>query len=303
MRGFIGFTKRNLMIYFKDVQNVIFSMLTSIIVFALYLLFLKGNYVESIQSAMEGLEDLVNSNDVEMLVNGILLTGIMGSALITVPYNCLSTIVRDREHKVDCDILATPMKRGQIILSYFTSSAISAIVMASVILTAGLLVMNAMGDTGLTAAAIARLYGLVVIGAISSTAFFIIIVCAFKTVSSSGAFFGMLSAASGFVIGAYIPTSGFSSTVQTICNLFPATHITVLIRSNLLTGLLDNINNDIGGLDNGLFVDSMKEIFVFKTYMFEKAVEGGTSIIYIACAAAICVAVMAVVYGRIYKRK
>ena len=49
----------------------------------------------------QGLEDVVNKADIEMLANGILLVGILGSALITVPFNCLSTIVSDREKKID----------------------------------------------------------------------------------------------------------------------------------------------------------------------------------------------------------
>ena len=42
MNKFIGLTKRNLLIFFKDKQSVIFSLMTSIIVFVLYLLFLRG---------------------------------------------------------------------------------------------------------------------------------------------------------------------------------------------------------------------------------------------------------------------
>ena len=127
MRGFIGFTKRNLSLYFKDKQAIIFSMLTSIIVFVLYLLFLKGNYIDAINGQLQGLEELIDSKDIDMLVNGILLTGIMGSALITIPYNCLSTIINDKERKIDYDILATPLKRWQIVLSYFVASTISAL--------------------------------------------------------------------------------------------------------------------------------------------------------------------------------
>lgn len=303
MRGFIGFTKRNLMLYFKDIQTVIFSLLTSIIVFALYLLFLKGNYVDSIQSAMKGLEDFVDNNDIDMLVNGILLTGIMGSALITVPYNCLSVIVKDRESKIDCDISATPMKRSRIILSYIVSSAISAIIMTSLILTIGLIILCSMGNTGLTAKAVLSLYGFIVLGAISSTTFFILFILAFKTASASGAFFGMLSAASGFVIGAYIPISEFSKSVQTICNLFPATHITVFIRNFLLTGILDKIDTDINGLDNGVFVETIKDVFVFKPYMFDNAVNAIQSVSYILVIALVCIAVMIFLYRRAYKRK
>jgi len=43
MRKFVGLTKRNLLIYFKDIQSIFFSMLTPIIVLVLYVLFLKGD--------------------------------------------------------------------------------------------------------------------------------------------------------------------------------------------------------------------------------------------------------------------
>ena len=78
----------------------------------------------------------------------------------------------------------------------------------------------------------------------------------FKTSSACGAFFGILSAVSGFVIGAYIPISQFSDRVQTVCNIFPASHITILLRNTLLKGILKNIDTNIGGIDEGAFVRS-----------------------------------------------
>ncbi|MBO5283451.1 MAG: ABC-2 transporter permease, partial [Lachnospiraceae bacterium] len=146
MRGFAGLTKRNLLIYFKDIQSVIFSLLTSIIVFVLYLLFLKGTFVDAVDAAMQGLETMVAAEDVEMLVNGILLVGILGSAMITIPYNCLSTIVKDREQKIDYDISATPIRRWQIVLSYFLASTLSAFIMTGILLTVGLVILSGMGE-------------------------------------------------------------------------------------------------------------------------------------------------------------
>ena len=142
MKDFLGFTRRNLLIYFKDVLAIIFSLLTSIIVFVLYLLFLKGTFVEALNSTMRGLENIVSSADVEMFVNGILLSGILGSALITIPYTCLQTIVKDKEAGVDADICSTPLKRWKIILSYFTASSICAFIMTSIILTIGLVILK-----------------------------------------------------------------------------------------------------------------------------------------------------------------
>lgn len=302
MRGFIGFTKRNLLIYFNDIQSVIFSMLTSIITFVLYLFFLKSQYVDTIEGRMQGLEQFIDGSDVSMLVNGLMLSGIIGSALITVSYNCLTTIIKDREARIDYDISATPMKRWQIILSYFTAALISAIIMTSIVTAVGLVVIAAMGDTGLTAAGVARLFGLIVLGAFSATALFMVIVLFFKSTSASGAFFGILSAASGFVIGAYIPVSTFSDTVETVCNIFPASHITTLIRSELMEGPLANISTSLGGVDNGAFTDGIRDTFVFHVTMFGHTFSTVESLLYVAALAVVSCVVMVVAYSKTYKR-
>lgn len=303
MRDFYGFTKRNLLIYFKDVQAIIFSLLTSIIVFALYLLFLKGTFVDAIDSAMMGLENIINPDDVEMLVSGILLVGIIGSAMITVPYTCLQTIVRDRETKTSDDICATPMKRWKIILSYFTASVISSFIVTGIIFTVGITVISFMGDLHMSALSLLSCYGILMLGAVSSTALFMLIVINFKRVSASSAFFGILSSVAGFVIGAYIPLSQFSDGIQTICYLFPASHIAVLFRNSILNGILDSMNSSIGGLDNGLFVSAVKDSFSFGASFMGKTISLSNTIIYVGAFAFFCIAAMIIVYSRSYKRK
>ena len=303
MKEFLGFTRRNLLIYFKDVLAIIFSLLTSIIVFVLYLLFLKGTFVEALNGTMRGLENIVNGADIDMFVNGILLSGILGSALITIPYTCLQTIVKDKEAGVDADICSTPLKRWKIILSYFTASSISAFVMTSIILTIGLVVLNAMGDTHMTVASIAAAYGIVLLGSVSSTALFMVVMLLFKNSSTSTAFFGILTAAAGFVIGAYIPLSQFSDRVQSFCNLFPASHITSMIRNVLLSGVADSINNDINGLDGGAFISSIKDTFSFNAHTFGTSFTVQSSVIYIAVIALVCIALMTVAYNKTYRRR
>ena len=302
MKGFIGLTKRNIQIYFKDIHAVIFSLLTSIIVFALYLLFLKGTFVEAIEGSMKGLENFVNAADIKMFANGILLVGILGSATITIPYNCLTTIVKDRERKVDYDILATPVKRWQIILSYLTAAVISSFVMTSLLLTVGLIILSALGNMHLTALSILGAYGVILLGCMSSSALFMTIVLFFKSSSAAGAFFGILSAAAGFVIGAYIPLSQFSSKIQTVCNLLPASQICALLRNMLLNGCLDEINRSIGGVDNGAFAEAIRQSMTFNASVFEKNLPINVMCIYIAGFTFISLLLMIFCYTKVYKK-
>ena len=305
MRGFLGLTKRNLLLFFKDKQSIIFSLLTSMIVLALYLLFLKDTFVNAMDSAMNqfpSLSSLIDKNDKDMFANLILLTGILGSAMITVPYNCLITLVKDRENKVDYDILATPLKRGQIIFSYFISAALSSVILTSIILAIGLGVIGVQGDIYLGIGEILKAFGVVALGSISATSIFMIVVLFFKSVSASGAFFGMLSAASGFIIGAYIPISQFSEAVQTVCNIFSASQITIVLRNVLINGLLEHMNTTLDGVDQGMFVTSIKELFSFKARLFDGYFDMSQMLVYIVVSIVICIVVQILVYSKTYKK-
>ncbi len=306
MKGFIGLTKRDLLLFFKDKQSVAFSLLTSIIVLVLYLLFLKGSYVDSVNSVFEsyeGLSDLISEDEINTFVNMVLLTGILGSAMITVPYNCLMNLVRDKENKIDYDILATPIKRWRIILSYFVSAALSSIILTSIILTAGLLATGIQGKLCLSVSDIFAAYGVVALGSVSATALFMILVLSFKSSGASSAFFGILSAASGFVIGAYIPISQFSGGVQTVCNIFPASQVTIILRNILMNGVLSKMNDSIGGIDDGMTVETIKEIFTFKAHVFGNDFGMNTMVIYVLAGIAVCIAAQVALYSATYKRK
>ena len=302
MEGFIGLTRRNVKIYFKDIYSVIFSLLTSMIVFALYMLFLRGTFVDAIEDTMMGLETLVNKSDTDMFVDCILLIGILGSATITIPYNCLMTIVKDRERKVDFDILATPVKRWQIILSYLVAAVISSFAMTALLLTIGLVILNFMGNLHITALSVLAAYGVIFLGCLSSSALFMTVVLFFKSSSASAAFFGILSAAAGFVIGAYIPISQFSSGIQTFCNIFPASQVCALLRNVLLSGIADSMNESIGGVDNGLFITELQKAMTFNASIFDHSLSVNMMCIYVAALTLVCLAVMVFLYTKVYKK-
>ena len=305
MRGILGFIKRNVLLFFKDWQSILFSLLTSIIVLVLYLLFLKGTFVSAIQSAMErypGLASMVPQKDIDMFANLFLLSGILGSAMISVPFSCITVLVKDRANKVDYDILATPMKREQIILAYFVSAVLTSILLNSIILAVGLIGIRMQGNMYLNASQVVKAFSIVALGSISASAIFMIIVLFFKTVSACEAFFGILSAASGFVIGAYIPISQFSNEVQTVCNLFPASQITIMLRNILLNGLLEHINTSLQGVDQGMFVLSLKEYFTFQAKLFKGYLDMNKMLEYILGVILFCIVAQIMIYSGSYKK-
>ena len=305
MRGILGLIKRNLLLFFKDWQSILFSLLTSIIVLVLYLLFLKGTFVSAIQRAMEqypGLASMVPQKDIDMFANLFLMSGILGSAMISVPFSCITVLVKDRANKVDYDILATPLKRGQIIFAYFVSAVLSSTLLTGIILTIGLVGIRMQGNIYMNASQVVKAFSIVALGSISASAIFMIIVLFFKTFSACEAFFGILSAASGFVIGAYIPISQFSNEVQTVCNLFPASQITIMLRNILLNGLLTHINTSLAGVDQGMLLLSLKKYFTFQAKLFKGYLDMNKMLEYILGVILFCTVAQIMIYSGSYKK-
>ena len=305
MRGILGFIKRNVLLFFKDWQSILFSLLTSIIVLVLYLLFLKGTFVSAIQRAMEqypGLASMVPQKDIAMFANLFLLSGILGSAMISVPFSCITVVVKDRANKVDYDILSTPLKREQIIFAYFVSAVLTSTLLNDIILAVGLIGIRMQGNMYLNISQVIKAFSIVALGSISASAIFMIVVLFFKTVSACEAFFGILSAASGFVIGAYIPISQFSNEVQTVCNLFPASQITIMLRNILLNGLLEHINTSLPGADQGMFVLSLKEYFSFQAKLFNGYLDMNKMLEYILGVILFCIVAQIMIYSGSYKK-
>lgn len=298
-----GLIKRNILIFFNNKGLVFFSMLTPIIVLMLYLLFLKSEMTSSLERVANGLEGLVSTRDIDQLVNGLLLAGILGSALITIPCNALQIFVRDREENVDYDMISTPVKRIHIILGYYLASVIASFAQTTVVMLGGIGILYAQGDMYLQLSDIVYLIVAIFLGTISSTGFFMFIMMFFRNVTTSSAFMGILSAVAGFVIGAYIPLSEFNKSIQNICNLIPATGVTIIIRNLLTSGVLEHMDECIGGLDGGAFVSSMGEVFSFYTTIGSNSWTLMQTCVYIVVMTIIFVAAVGIIYPKVCKNR
>ena len=76
-----------------------------------------------------------------------------------------------------------------------------------------------------------------------------------------------------------------------------------MYRNTLLNPILGEIDSNIGGLDNGMFVQAIKETFVFDAQVFGKSLgmQGILNLIYVV--AMLSIVAIAIIYPKIYKRK
>ena len=296
LRAFKGMTIRNMKVYGKDKISLLLSMLTQLIVLGLFVLFLKGNYVDVINQELGDLKNMLSKDDIEAIVNSWLVAGVVGTSVVTAALNALSVMVHDKMDRIDYDYTAAAVKSRTVVLSYFTGAMLSAVVTSSILLTAGLGYLAVSGTFLLNPLDIIMLYGIVALGSISSTLVLMLFISFFKKDSSLSAFGILISVAIGFVVGAYMPVGQFSQSVQTVVNLVPGSHITALLRNVLMQPAINHADSVIGGADNHAFAKTLDDLFSMKLHVFNGSHGTNFMIIYSLAAIALFLVLNILIY-------
>ena len=259
---------------------VFLSLLTQIIILGLFLLFIKNSYVDGINEALGGLKDKVTDADIETLVNSWMISGVIGTSVITSTLSALNVMVSDKQHKIDFDYNASSVKGSVIVMSYFSGAVLCSLITSFTLLAAGLIFVAATGVFLLTITDVLLLIGLVLLGSVSSTIILMTIISFFKKDSTYSAFSVLLSTLVGFIVGAYFPVSQLSETTQTIVNLVPGAQITGMIRSILVSPAIDRIDKALGGMDQGIFREAASKMFCIKLNIFGTQIDTGFMLLY-----------------------
>lgn len=301
MRSFIGLTKRNMLVYLRDKATVFFSLLSPLIILFLYVMFLKQNYVDSVNSIIKGvgIDSLITQKQIDGFVNSWLISGILAASCITVPLSSLTLIVSDKETQKDFDLFASPVKKWKLGISYLLASFLNTFIITAVILTLGIILLVVNG-VPMSFTKIILCYLVLLIGSLSGSAFMYMIVSFFKKNTTVGAFTGIVCAASGFLIGAYMPISMFDKWLQIVANALPGSHISGLFRNLLMGSALDNMNSLLNSKE---FMDNMKEVFSLDLYFFGNNIGQNVMWIYSIASLLVLIVLDVFVFLKTSKRK
>lgn len=256
MCAFFALSRRSVKIFLRDRANLFFSVLTPLIVFALFLLFLGDVQTAAVLDALPpGTE---TDGSVKAFVGGWLISGVIGSSCVTVPVCAANAvIVPDRERGLVRDLYASPVKKWVISAGYISYIFIASVIICTLLFAICLVYLAATGAFMLTFADAAEAYGVMILSLLSGTMFAVTAARLFTTASSYSGLIGILSALTGFLIGAYMPISSYPAGVREVVCFVPAAHAAALLRNAFMRAAL-------GSLGSGLpaaFSQSMSDAF------------------------------------------
>ena len=235
MKEIAALVSRNRKLFFKDKGMLFSSMITPVILIVLYATFLANVYKDSFVSATKDMIDLSDK-----IINGTvaaqLAAALLAVSCVTVTFCVNLTMVQDRASGARKDFDVSPVSKTKIYIGYFLSTVLNSLMVNGTALALCLLYILKMGWYMSVSDLIFVILDMILLVLFGST-LSSIVSYPLKTQGQLSAVGTIVSAGYGFVCGAYMPISNFSSGLQKALSYLPGTYGTSLVKNHMLNGV------------------------------------------------------------------
>ena len=235
MKEITALVSRNRKLFFKDKGMLFSSMITPVILIVLYATFLANVYKDSFVSATKDMIDLSDK-----IINGTvaaqLAAALIAVSCVTVTFCVNLTMVQDRASGARKDFDVSPVSKTKIYIGYFLSTVLNSLMVNGTALALCLFYILKMGWYMSASDVIFVILDMILLVLFGST-LSSIVSYPLKTQGQLSAVGTIVSAGYGFVCGAYMPISNFSSGLQKALSYLPGTYGTSLVKNHMLNGV------------------------------------------------------------------
>lgn len=231
--------RRNTKLFFKDKGMFFTSLVTPLIVLLLFVTFLGNIYRDTFQSYIpKGLE--IPETLIEGFVGGWLFSSLLAVCCVTVAFCANMIMVQDKVSGARKDLTIAPVKSPILALGYYISTALITLIICLAASSVCVIYLKKVGWY-LSIQDILLMLLDIVLMVLFGTALSSLINFFLSTQGQISAVSTIVSAAYGFICGAYMPISQFSNDIQTVISFLPGTYGTSLLHNHLMRGVLNEL--------------------------------------------------------------
>lgn len=262
--------KRNLKLYFKDKGLFFSSLITPIILLVLYATFLAKVYKDSFMSNIpDGV--VIQDSIINSVVASQLISSLLAVSCVTISFCSNLIMITDKANERIYDLTITPVKKSTLSLSYFISCTISTLLITLSTLLVSFIYLATQGFY-LSGVDVIKIILDVIILTLFGSSLSCCINHFCKTNGAASAIGTLVSSIYGFICGAYMPLSQFSSGLQNVLCFLPGTYGTSLIKEHMIQGSLKEIEK-IGASES--LINGISESIDARYYFFDNLVSEG----------------------------
>lgn len=233
---------RNSKLYFKDKMQFFLSLMTPLILIVLFLTFLGNVYRTSLTSFVpEGMA--LENSIVDVFASSWLFSSILATSCITVAF-CSNIMVVDKINKANLDFKITPVKKTTLQISYFISTFISTFIICGIVFVISLIYF-AISGWYFSFVDVLLLLVNIILNVLMGSLVASIVMTFVSTQGSLSAVCTLVSSMYGFLCGAYMPISQFSSGIQNIVGFIPGTYSTIIFRNYYMRGVMQELSKTL----------------------------------------------------------
>ena len=268
----LDLVRRGLKLYLADKMAVFMSLLSPFIILFLYLMFLGDIQYDAVIARLGDLP--VNDDAAHAFIDCWMLAGALATSCVTVSFSAQYIMISDREGGALNDMLTSPIKRGVLSVSYFFVNFIITTVIVGIVGVVAFIYV-AISGWYLSAADVGKIIAILVMSALSASLFTTVVCMLFRTQSAHSGACGVLSAAIGFLIGAYMPIYMFPKAIQYFVLFVPGTYSAGVLRNVFMRGAMDKLLENIAApaaemARQGLMESFSMQMDAFGTDIYEK---------------------------------
>jgi len=231
MRTISIFTRRSVTLFLRDKATVFFSFLSTIILIALYFLFIGKNYAAGM-SEMAG--TFLSTDAVYSLVYIQMIAGVLVLNSLSLSVGAFSIISHDFENRRVDSFLLTPIKSSALPSAYFFGGFIVSFVLNTFTWLLSILIIGIAFGYWVGIAAALAVTGILLFASMVSCSLMLLFTALVKSSAAIGVFSGVAGTFFGFLCGIYMPYELLGKGIEKVGSILPLTHITIWLKQVVL---------------------------------------------------------------------
>ena len=250
MNRTIALTKRNILLFLRDRSAVFFSFLSTIIVVALYFLFIAKLYSEGLSENAGG---VFSQKATDFMVYLQMMAGVLILNSMSLSVGVFSTAAKDFESRRIDSFLLSPLPGASLLASYLAAGFLVSFLLNLFTWAASAVIIGLL--TGYFVSLTVFLYAALILLAASavSGAIMLFITALVRSSAAIGVINGIAGTFFGFLCGIYIPYSSLGSSTKAIGSFLPYSHLTIWLKQTVLASAFSQL--DVPPESRGVILD------------------------------------------------
>ncbi len=236
-RKLVSLIKRNTKYYFKDTFMFCMSLITPVILFVLFVTFLRNVYIDSFNQVFEKNNLTIDGSILNGCAGAWLMSSILSVSAVTVAFCSNVVMINDKIEGNINDFTVSPVKGPTLSISYFVSNFFVTFIVLLVVMAIGHIYLACVGWYISVSDAF-----LIIVDMVCGILFGTLIAAVFESfISTQGglsAVSTLVSSMYGFICGAYMPISSFSGGLRNTLSLLPGTYGVGIMRHHYMNGYM-----------------------------------------------------------------